>query len=262
MKTPVGRIWIASNGGIALYDESTSTFTRYGRDPADPDSLLDDVIYDLVEEPGTGNFWVATYTKGLAYWDRSAGRFTHYMTSAEDATSMSDNLVYALAMDKDGRLWAATNAGLNRYEGNGHFRRYLSDPDDPTSLPSKIIRDLHVDEAGVLWIATNGGGVARYRPDTDDFDHWTKQDGLAIQCGGIRPRWTQRLAVGRNGNRHCFYEPETGRFRPFTSFGDLRYGEFNVGRYRNKAGQLYFGALNTLYRIDPAPGRPAALFHP
>jgi diguanylate cyclase (GGDEF)-like protein len=248
----VGRIWIASNGGIALYDESTSTFARYGRDPSDPDSLLDNVIYDLVEEPGTGNFWVATYTKGLAYWDRSAGRFTHYMTSAEDATSLSDNLVYALAMDKEGRLWAATNAGLNRYEGGGHFRRYLSDPDDPSSLPSKIIRDLHVDEAGVLWIATNGGGVARYRPDTDDFDHWTKQDGLPSNA-------VVSVLGGPNGSLWAatvtgivFYEPETGRFRPFTSFGDLRYGEFNVGRYRNKAGQLYFGALNTLYRIDPA----------
>jgi diguanylate cyclase (GGDEF)-like protein len=247
-----GRIWITSNGGIALYDDATSTFTRFVRDISDPDSLLDDVIYDLLEEPGTGNFWVATYTKGLAYWDRSASRFTHYQNSGEDGASISDNLVYALAMDKEGRLWAATNAGLNRYEGDGRFKRYLSDPDDPTSLPSKIIRDLHVDAAGVLWIATNGGGVARYRPATDDFDHWTKRDGLpsnavvSILGGPSGTLWAATVTG------IAFYEPGTGRFRPFTSFGDLRYGEFNVGRYRNASGQLYFGALNTLYRIDPS----------
>jgi diguanylate cyclase (GGDEF)-like protein len=247
-----GRIWVATNGGIALYDEAASTFATFARDPADPHSLLDNVIYDLVEEPGTGNFWVATYTKGLAYWDRSASRFTHYLTSPEDAASISDNLVYGLALDKDGRLWAATNAGLNRYEGGGRFKRYLSDPDDPTSLPSSIIRDLHVDEAGVLWIATNGGGVARYRPETDDFDHWTKRDGLPSNAvvsvlGGPNGTLWAATVTGI-----AFYEPETGRFRPFASFGDLRYGEFNVGRYRNRAGQLYFGALNTLYRIDPS----------
>lgn len=247
-----GRIWITTNGGIALYDEGTAGFIHYSRDPSDPYSLLDDVIYDLVEEPGTGNFWVATYTKGLAYWDRSTGHFTHYLASGEDGTSISDNLVYALAVDKDGRLWAGTNAGLNRYEGNGRFKRYLSDPDDPTSLPSKITRDLHVDEAGVLWIATNGGGVARYRPDTDDFDHWTKRNGLpsnavvSVLSGPNHTLWAATVTG------LAFYEPETGRFRPFVSFGELRYGEFNVGRYRNKAGQLYFGALNTLYRIDPS----------
>ncbi|MFH2115592.1 MAG: diguanylate cyclase, partial [Spirochaetota bacterium] len=246
------RIWIATNGGMALYNEATSTFTNYARDPLDPYSLLDDVIYDLVEEPGTGNFWVASYTKGLAYWDRSTGRFTHYLTSGEDGASISDNLVYALAMDKDGHLWVGTNAGLNRYEGNGRFRRYLSDPDDPTSLPSKIIRDLHIDESGVLWIGTNGGGVARYRPATDDFDHWTKSEGLPSNAvvsvlGGPSGTLWAATATGI-----AFYEPATGRFRPYTSFGDLRYGDFNVGRYRNKAGQMYFGTLNTLYRIDPS----------
>lgn len=247
-----GRIWITSNGGIALYDEATSGFTQYAQDPENPHSLGDNVIYDLVEEPGTGNFWVASYTKGLAYWDRSSGHFTHYLSSGEDPDSISDNLVYALAMDKDGRLWAGTNAGLNRYEGEGRFKRYLSDPEDSTSLPSTIIRDLHIDESGVLWIATNGGGVARYRPETDDFAHWTKRDGLpsnavvSVLSGPNSTLWAATVTG------LAFYEPETGRFRPFTSFGDLRYGEFNVGRYRNKAGQLYFGALNTLYRIDPS----------
>jgi diguanylate cyclase (GGDEF)-like protein len=246
-----GTIWAMTNGGIAWFDENSAVFRRIVKDAARADSLPDNIVYDMIEEPGTGNFWIAMYTGGLAYWDRTQDSFTQYLSSGIDRNSLSDNLVYALAYDHQDRLWIATNAGLNRYEGNGRFQRYFPDPDDPSSLPSGIIRDLAVDDDGVLWIATNGGGVARYLPDSDSFRHWTKRHGLpsnvvvAIVHGPNGTVWVS-TATGLG-----IYDPVTDLFRPFSSQGELRYGEFGTGRYRSSSGHLYFGALNTLYRINP-----------
>jgi len=247
-----GTIWTLTNMGMAYYDETRDAFTRIARDPADPDSIADNVLYDMVEEPGTGNFWIATYTKGLEYWDRKANKFIHHPSVQGDPTTPSDNLVYSLVYDSKGRLWAGTNAGLCRYEGAGIFVRYLASKDDTTLLPSKNIRDLMVDSSGRLWIATNGGGVARYVEATDSFEHWTKRDGLQsnVVLGLVEGTAGSIWAATTNGL--SVMDPESGRWRPFFDQSRLRFGEFTSGRFRNSSGILYFGALNALYRIDPA----------
>jgi len=247
-----GTIWTLTNFGLAYYDEARDAFTRIPRDPADPDSIADNVLYDMIEEPGTGNFWIATYTKGLEYWDRTAGKFIHFPSVQGDSSTPSDNLVYSLAYDNKGRLWAGTNAGLSRYTGSGTFVRYLASKDDTSRLPSKNIRDLMVDSAGRLWIATNGGGVARYIDATDSFENWTKRDGLQsnVVLGLVEGASGSVWAATTNGL--SVMDPESGRWRPFFDQSRLRFGEFTSGRFRTSAGILYFGALNALYRIDPA----------
>jgi len=254
-----GEVWAMTNGGVARYIEGSDAFERWVHDPANPESIADNIVYDIIEEPGTGNFWIATYTKGLDYWDRSRGVFIHYPSIQDDPASPSANLVYALAYDAEGRLWVGTNGGLSRYEGGGRFKRYGTSRDDRTALPSGIVRDLLVDSAGQLWIATNGGGVARYEASSDSFSYWTKRDGLQSNI-------VLALLEGRDGD---IWASTTGglsvldrasmRWRPFMDQSRLRYGEFTAGRFRARDGCLYFGALNALYRIDPTrPEGPKA----
>jgi len=257
-----GVIWTLTNGGLASYDEKSDSFDRVARDPSDPDSIADSVLYDMIEEPGTGNYWIATYTKGVEYWDRTAGRFVHYPSVLGEPSTPSDNLVYSLAYDRMGRLWAGTNAGLCRYVGDGRFIRYEASREDKTKLPSKSIRDLYVDSSGSLWVSTNGGGLARYVEATDSFQHWTKRDGLQsnILLGVLEGNAGSIWAMTTNGL--SVLEPRSGRWRPFFDQSRLRYGEFTSGRARSASGLLYFGAVNALYAIDPAVASYAAAMPP
>ncbi len=245
-----GDIWILTNAGMARYVEKRDDFERYARVPGDKDSLSDDVLYAILEEPGSGNFWIGSYTHGLEYWDRAAGRFLHFPARQGEEGALGDNLVYDLAYDSQGRLWVGTNGGLYRHEGGGRFKAYLPDKDDRSSLPSRIIRGLRSASDGGLWIATNGGGVAKYQPDTDSFRYWTKRDGLpsnvvlAMQEGSDGQIWASTV-TGLS-----FYEPASGRWRPFGGPSDLRYNEFTVGNAAGKNGRLYFGAVNAVYRVD------------
>lgn len=245
-----GEIWVLSNGGIARYRPDGSGFDRYVRDPARPGSLPDNVVYQMLEEPGTGNFWIGTYTAGLAYWDREAGRFDHYPARLGEPGALGDNLVYALAYDAQGRLWVGTNGGLYRREADGTFSAYRPQRDELGTLPSRIVRGLRLDATGRFWVATNGGGVALYLPETDSFRYWTKRDGLpsnvvlAVSEGADGTIWASTVTG------LAFFEEGSGRWRPFGGPSDLRYNEFTVGYATGAAGSLYFGAVNALYRID------------
>ena len=178
-------IWILTNAGMARYDESSSTFISAFPGLNDPEGIASAVLYDMLEEPGTGNFWIATYTKGLAYWDRAENAISVRSAEPGKEGALGDNLVYALAYDSHGNLWLATNGGLYRLKPDGDFAAYRPVADDRTSLPSRIVRNLYVCPDGTVWLATNGGGVARYEEASDSFRYWTKRDGLPSNLAQI-----------------------------------------------------------------------------
>lgn len=91
-------------------------------------------------------------------------RFEHITKT----TGLSQSTVYTITQDKFGFIWIGTADGLNRYDGY-NIKKYYFDPDDPNSLTSNRIHNLLVDNDGDLWIATIGGGLNKYRVETDDF---------------------------------------------------------------------------------------------
>ncbi len=74
----------------------------------------------------------------------------------------------AIAQDRSGFLWFATQSGLFRWDGQA-FRRYTADSGKPRALPDDYILSVHVDAGGTLWAGTSSGGLARYAPASDDF---------------------------------------------------------------------------------------------
>ncbi|OHD18071.1 MAG: hypothetical protein A2087_06000 [Spirochaetes bacterium GWD1_61_31] len=249
-------IWVLSNAGIARYLEDGSGFEVTRKDSGRPESLPDDIVYAMLEEPGSGNFWIGTYTAGLAYWDRTTDRFIRYPSVQDQPDSLSNNLVRALVYDSRGRLWIATNDGLNRYNGDGTFHRYMNEPDNYRSLPSKNLQSLFVDSLGNLWIASNGGGLVLYMEESDTFRYWTRRDGLPSNVvhsvledadGNLWISTTAGLAI---------MDRRTTLLRPYLAFSDLRFRDFSTGGYRDSKGLLYFGTLNALYRIDSSQSTP------
>ncbi len=77
------------------------------------------------------------------------------------------------------------------------IRRYQHHSNEPRSLSHDSIRILFVDASGSLWIGTDGGGLNRYDPATDSFEH-VRQDPGRLQQPQRRSR---RVAV--SGSRRC-----------------------------------------------------------
>jgi diguanylate cyclase (GGDEF)-like protein len=87
-----------------------------------------------------------------------------------DRISVADGLaqssVMAIAQDKTGFMWFATESGLDRYDGFT-FKHYRAERGNPNALASDFVRDISVASDGSLWIATDGGGVSRWNPASD-----------------------------------------------------------------------------------------------
>ncbi|NVM77545.1 signal transduction histidine kinase/CheY-like chemotaxis protein/ligand-binding sensor domain-containing protein/HPt (histidine-containing phosphotransfer) domain-containing protein [Duganella sp. SG902] len=97
---------------------------------------------------------------------------------------LSNPVTTDIAQDQAGFLWVGTQGGLSRWDGY-RFRNYTSVAGDSRSLPDNFIVAVHVDQRGLLWVGTVNGGLARYRPETDDFVTYHSKNS-ALSPGGVR----------------------------------------------------------------------------
>jgi len=95
--------------------------------------------------------WCGTLDTGLLRYLRSSGTFE---TFSKQPSGLASNRVMALAMDRSGRLWAATqNAGVSRLERDRETWGLLNAFD---GLPSDSVSVLRA-QGDTLWIGTAGG---------------------------------------------------------------------------------------------------------
>lgn len=69
---------------------------------------------------------------------------------------LSNNQVEGICQDKFGRMWFATNDGINCYNGYD-LTVFKHDPDDCNTIQSNIVNSLYVDRSGNIWACTANG---------------------------------------------------------------------------------------------------------
>lgn len=120
-----------------------------------------------LRQPGRQRLTGGTFATGLLLALASAGaqaldpdkQFHHYV---KDVWSIEEGLpqitVLDIAQDAEGYIWAATQAGVARFDG-ANFTAF--NPDNTPALPGLLTHSLHLDRRGRLWIGTYKG-VALY----------------------------------------------------------------------------------------------------
>ncbi len=173
------RIWVGTQGGgLSMYDQATSTWTRYRHDPKNSNSLNSDVVLALAEDRD-GKIWVGTKGGGLDKFDQTKGRWTHFRHNPDVADSLSDNWINAILEDQSGDIWVGTkNHGLDRLDpATGSFRHFRNAPNNPESLPSDEVWNLYEDRSGNIWTSHPGspqGGLSMFDRNRDVFVRYPK----------------------------------------------------------------------------------------
>jgi ligand-binding sensor domain-containing protein/two-component sensor histidine kinase len=72
------------------------------------------------------------------------------------------NIVGRVSVDAHGFVWAASGAGVSRFDGHEFVNYTMTD-----GLPDPVANHVFTDSFGRTWIATNGGGLARFRTQPD-----------------------------------------------------------------------------------------------
>ncbi len=164
LRDPHGTLWASTQHGLNTLD---ATETRWR--PVLPGGIKGNDIRTLL--PDHDALWLGLGRNGVWWWDgHNTARSIPFSPASADIS------VFKLAMDHDGRLWAATAAGLFRSDSRKNSRFALQPV--PFADTRERFCDVLCDRKGRVWAAGIQGLFC--------FDHgrWTrfgKRDGLAAE---------------------------------------------------------------------------------
>ncbi|MFP4644054.1 MAG: two-component regulator propeller domain-containing protein [Spirochaetales bacterium] len=243
---------LGSNKGIDRFDPASGEFKQVWQELSGESDLSPPIVYAL-SRSSRGTLWIGTYDNGVLRRTPD-GEVHHYPHVTGDRDSLSDNLVYDIYEDAAGDVWVGTNRGLNRYDREiDGFQQYRYDPTNPRGISHDSIIHAFEDSADNLWFATRGGGLMRYKRDSDTWTHVTTDDGLStnhIRSAGAGARGVVYAAHAFGVDR---IELDT---MTITTLGDRDglFGEEITGaRTRLPDGSLLFGGFSVITRIDDDP---------
>ncbi len=104
VKSDGDRLWVGTEGGLALIDKKTGKVKSW----TEKDGLPFRVVTGIDIDPKTGDVWLALFGGGLARF--SAGRFDHWH---QLNSGLVNDVVYGVAVENN-NVWAATTAGASR----------------------------------------------------------------------------------------------------------------------------------------------------
>jgi len=202
-----GTLWIATDGGLNLYDEVTQGFKKILIDKAKDKQADRHNRIKVLFEDSKNRFWIGT-NAGLVHYS-SSGELSHYHHDSSDPSSLGAGKVWSIFEDSHGNLWIGTEqGGLNRLEPTtGSFKRYESDKQNPLTLSDNHVRAIVEDDGGKIWVATYNGAVSVLDPDTEIFSRIDYQTNLptALKSG-------RALALLRDQNNRIWIGTANGLY--------------------------------------------------
>jgi signal transduction histidine kinase/ligand-binding sensor domain-containing protein/CheY-like chemotaxis protein/HPt (histidine-containing phosphotransfer) domain-containing protein len=271
-----GRLWIGTDGGLALYHPESGSFSNFLPDEPAKRGNGNRHIRAIVDD-GKEGLWLAT-SDGLQHFDIASKRFAIWHHVPGVADSMASDKVTSLALDPGGRLWVGTSEGLDSLEPDLlRFTHHRS----PHGASFDAIRALLLDASHRLWIGSMGGlerqvldNKGEGRGGAEALTLFGEADGMppgevsALYQDGERQVW-----VGTHDRGLYRWLPSAGRFEQHAHritdryslgdnqvsalFGD-RVGTFWVGTWYGGVSRADLGG-GGFARIVRGPDLPITL---
>lgn len=120
LKDTQGGMWVGTfYGGLNYYHPLAPVFGRLQHSTW-RNSLSDNTVSCIAEEPDSENLWIGTNDGGLNYYNRKTGVFSFFRAGTSTNSLKSDN-IKCIWTDKDGSVYIGTHGGglsrLNRRSG-------------------------------------------------------------------------------------------------------------------------------------------------
>jgi len=258
-----GKIWIATETGLCLYDPSASpgkdgkTFAEIQIPlpknlPPNTNKFYQTQIVNDIMQDKTGKLWFATIDGVYVYDGQSlpAGQwgFTLFtITETASGFRTSNEKAEHILEDKAGNIWFGGRGteGVYRYDGKSviNFKLMELFQNGPKPKPHNWAWPRLQDKNGNIWFSYWGGA---YRYDGTSFTSFTKKDGLPGMVTRIIEDKKGNLWFGGDGI--CRYDGQS--FTCFTSKDGLAHpGVWSI--LEDKTGNIWVGTWETgLYLYD------------
>ncbi len=185
----------------------------------------------------------------LSILQNLAGQATYNFKHISSQNGLSNDFVLDMAIDQQGCVWVATEAGLNKWVGNGSNIVYK---ESNSGLVSNELTSLYYDPSeNILWVGSRQEGISLFDCRTQQFKDFTTDEGLSsnsvtdiMPAAGDKGVWIAYLS-----GEIDFYDKQTKKI--------ISYNSRNIpgltGRNRccrdDKNGALYVGHIGNRMTI-------------
>ncbi len=157
-----GALWLGLASNRVVYKKNTVTLLRYRAGAVEEFSSLDGLprsIVGAIHFDRAGRLWIGTRA-GLARSDNPFAPRPRFQTYGR-AEGMASEDVWCLVEDGQGRIYAGTDRGVDRFDpASGRFRHFT--PAD--GLPTGHVFAAARDPRGRLWF-TSQSAISRFEPE-------------------------------------------------------------------------------------------------
>ncbi len=225
-------LWFTNSQAIEVINADTQyRVTHWKTEDGLPQNRIQSIL-----QTGDGYLWFGTHF-GIARFD--GVRFTIFDSS--NTPEMVNHSCSALAEDRDGNLWIATQEGLLRRK-DGQFTRYTK----TDGLPDSSISQLCASRSGGIWIGTKSG-LGRFQDGK--FSRFYVADGLKEDFIRSLDENRKGILIVATSKGLQQFDATTRRFLDFAQEFELP-DQRKIPLLEDQANNLWVGTDDGLHRLD------------
>jgi signal transduction histidine kinase/ligand-binding sensor domain-containing protein/ActR/RegA family two-component response regulator len=208
------QLWVGTFFGLAIYNRELQQYHCLG--PA----LTNGKQIRALLEDANQNLWVATEDGGLSrinqtFDDNGNVTFSsvHYPVTGNLIYSPINSRIFSLALDAEGMIWMATNAGVSRLNpDDGKFIHFTI----KNGMPDDVTMGVLFDGQQWVWVS-HKKGLTRIHTQSFDMQSFNLHDGLQgnefNQNACFRHNLSGQLFFGGNNGLN-FFSPDSIHVNP------------------------------------------------
>lgn len=148
----IGNLWIATNGGLQVYNPKMNTFSTYTRENGKLNTnSITSLFYN--KEAKNNNLYIGT-AEGLVILNLSSTEKTVLTGNVSNIKSFTNNYITHILQDSRGLIWIGTREGLNILNLENDELDYLT---EKQGLCNNNICGIAEDNNHNIWVTTSSG---------------------------------------------------------------------------------------------------------
>ena len=176
----IGNLWIATNGGMQVYNPKMNTFSSYTRENGKlSTNNITSLFYN--KKGKTNDLYIGT-AEGLVILNLSTTEKTVLTGNKANLKSFTNNYITQVLQDSRGLIWIGTREGLNILNLENDSLNYLT---EKQGLSNNNVCGIAEDKNHNIWVTTSSG-VSRiviqrnHEEGTNNYGlyNYTTADGL------------------------------------------------------------------------------------
>ncbi len=166
-------IYIASLGGLIIYERNKDKFLHLKQGNTFPDILSSNTLLEVFID-SRQRIWIGTLDAGLDLYLPNENRVINYSPSNQGYT-LNHPEIETIIEDANGNIWIGTDNGLSKMDFSSasippnKFTNFHYEPLNEGSLLSNSIKIVYADSKGTIWVGSYYGGINVYNSNLYKF---------------------------------------------------------------------------------------------